>query len=163
MDFIREWKSKALDPEQVFGGVLDASQRRFHSHIFFRPTELSDEIGVVPVRRFYRPKVEQEYSTRDRRSHRRSVRFISPSLSYIVEFCALDQSLLHLCYYCYPLIIVVMMSCLLVELHLCIIFFLCLSVQLVICNGTFFFLWLSILMCRLYFWHLPNLNFLLFV
>ena len=59
MDFIREWKSKTLDPEQVFGGVLDASQRRFHSHIFFRPTVLSDEIGVVPVRRFYRPKVEQ--------------------------------------------------------------------------------------------------------
>ena len=93
MDFIREWKSKALDPEQVFGGVLDASQRRFHSHIFFRPTVLSDEIGVVPVRRFYRPKVEQEYSTRDRRLHRRSVRFISPSLSYVVELCALDQSL----------------------------------------------------------------------
>ena len=74
MDFIREWKWKTLDPEQVFGGVLD-------------------EIGVVPGRRFYRPKVEQEYSTRDRRLHRRSVRFISPSLSYIVELCALDRSL----------------------------------------------------------------------
>ena len=40
------------------------------------------------------------------------------------------------------LIIVVIMSCLLVELHFCIIaflflFFLCLSIQLVICNGTF--------------------------
>ena len=69
------------------------SSQRFHSHIFFRPTVLSDEIGVVPVRRFYRPKVEQEYSTRDRHLHRRSVRFISPSLSYIVELCALDQSL----------------------------------------------------------------------
>ena len=65
--------------------VVCSSQRRFHSHIFFRPTVLSDEIGVVAVRRFYRPKVEQEYSTRDRRLHRRSVRFISPSLSYIVE------------------------------------------------------------------------------
>ena len=29
-----------------------------------------DEIGVLPVPRFYRPKVEQEYSTRDRRLHR---------------------------------------------------------------------------------------------
>ena len=29
MDFIREWKSKTLDPEQVFGGVLDASQEDF--------------------------------------------------------------------------------------------------------------------------------------
>ena len=38
MDFIREWKSKTLDPEQVFGGVIDASQRRFHSHVFFQPT-----------------------------------------------------------------------------------------------------------------------------
>ena len=74
--------------------VCSMHRRRFHSHIFFRPTVLSDEIGVVPVRRFYRPKVEQEYSTRDRRLHRRSVRFISPSLSYsIVELCALDQSL----------------------------------------------------------------------
>ena len=42
MDFIREWKWKTLDPEQVFGGVLDASQRRFHSHVFFRPTVLSE-------------------------------------------------------------------------------------------------------------------------
>ena len=33
MDFIREWKSKTLDPEQVFGGVLDASHRRFYSHV----------------------------------------------------------------------------------------------------------------------------------
>ena len=40
MDFIREWKSKTLDPEQVFGGVLDASQRIFHSHVFFQPTVL---------------------------------------------------------------------------------------------------------------------------
>ena len=67
--------------------------KKISLHIFFPPTVLSDEIGVVPVRRFYRPKVEQEYSTRDRRLHRRSVRFISPSLSYIVELCALDQSL----------------------------------------------------------------------
>ena len=50
-----------------------------------------DEIGTVPVPRFYRPKVEQEYSTRDRRLHRRSVRFYISSL--IVEICALDQSL----------------------------------------------------------------------
>ena len=42
MDFIREWKSKTLDLEQVFGGVLDASQRRFHLHIFFRPTALTE-------------------------------------------------------------------------------------------------------------------------
>ena len=42
MDFIREWKSKTLDPEQVFGGVLDALQRRFHSHIFFRSTVLTE-------------------------------------------------------------------------------------------------------------------------
>ena len=54
-------------------------------HVFFRPTVLSeqkrlkrDEIDVLLVPRFYRPKVEQEYSTRDRRLHRRSVRFISP-------------------------------------------------------------------------------------
>ena len=48
-----------------------------------------DEIDVVPVPRFYRPKVEQEYSTGDYRLHRRSVRFISP---LIVEMSALDQS-----------------------------------------------------------------------
>ena len=42
MDFIREWKWKTLDSEQVFGGVLNASQRRFHSHVFFRPTVLSE-------------------------------------------------------------------------------------------------------------------------
>ena len=41
MDFIREWKSKTLDLEQVFGGMLDASQK-FHSHVFFRPTVLSE-------------------------------------------------------------------------------------------------------------------------
>ena len=49
-----------------------------------------DEIGVVLVPRFYRPKVGQEYSTPDHCLHRRSVRFISP---LIVELCALDQSL----------------------------------------------------------------------
>ena len=47
------------------------------------------EIGVLPVPRFYRPKVEQENSTRDRRLHRRSVGFLSP---LIVGMCALDQS-----------------------------------------------------------------------
>ena len=50
-----------------------------------------DEIGVLPVPRFYRAKVEQEYSTGDRRLHCRSVRFISPLMD---EMCALDQSLL---------------------------------------------------------------------
>ena len=86
MDFIRKWKSQTLDPEQVFGGVLDASQRRFHYTYSFdqrcyQKRLKRDEIGVVPVPRFYGPKVEQEYSTRDRRLHRRSVRFISPCLT----------------------------------------------------------------------------------
>ena len=38
----RSNKSKTLDPEQVFVGVLDASQRRFHSHVFFRPTLVTE-------------------------------------------------------------------------------------------------------------------------
>ena len=28
MDFIREWKSKALDPEQVFGSVLKSIAKK---------------------------------------------------------------------------------------------------------------------------------------
>ena len=96
MDFIREWKSKTLDPEQV--SVVCSMHRKedftrtySFSQQCYQERLKRDEIGVLPVPRFYRPKVEQEYSTGDRRLHRRSVRFISP---LIVEVCALDQSLL---------------------------------------------------------------------
>ena len=40
ISFVNGSRLKTLDPKQVFGGVLDASQR-FHSHVFFQPTVLS--------------------------------------------------------------------------------------------------------------------------
>ena len=79
MDFIREWKSKRLDPEQVFGGVLDASQRRFHSHVFFRPTELSEAKSVLcPFLDFIDRKLSKNIQLEIVVLHRRSERFISP-------------------------------------------------------------------------------------
>ena len=95
MDAIREWKSKTLEPEQVFGVCLMHRKEdfirmySFDQQCYQKRLKL-DEIGVVPVPRFYRPRVKQDDSTRDRCLHRRSVRFISP---LIVELCALDQSL----------------------------------------------------------------------
>ena len=42
MDFIRQWKLKTLDAAQVFADVVDASQRRFYSQVFFYPTVLPE-------------------------------------------------------------------------------------------------------------------------
>ena len=52
-----------------------------------------DEIGVLPVPKFYRPKVEDK-STRDRRLHRRSVRFLTSHTVHVVE-CALPSIVLY--------------------------------------------------------------------
>ena len=82
MDFIHEWKSKALDSGRSICSVHFAPEDFVRMYSFdqqcYQKQLKCDDIGVVPVPQFYRQNVEQRYSTRDRRLHCCLVRFISP-------------------------------------------------------------------------------------
>ena len=94
---------KHWTPSKYSGALLGAFRtRRFHSHVslFFRLTVLSEatEIGVLPVSQFYRPNVEQRYSTQDRSSIASPFGKIYLTSRAVVALCALDKVKL----YCFP-------------------------------------------------------------
>ena len=98
VDFIREWKSKALDSEQVFGQFARCiSPKDFIPTYSFdqkcyQKRLWRDETGVVLISQFYHPNVEERYSTRDQSSFASSFGKIYLTSHTVVESCALDQS-----------------------------------------------------------------------
>ena len=62
MDFIRQWKSKTLDTEQVVCSMHrkeDFTRTYSFNQQCYQERLKRDKIGVLPVPRFYRPKVSK--------------------------------------------------------------------------------------------------------
>ena len=63
------WRARCIRRKEDFTDMYSFDRQYYQKRL------KRDEIGVAPVPRFYRPKVEQEYSTRDRRLHLASLRY----------------------------------------------------------------------------------------
>ena len=90
MDFIREWKSKALDSEQVFRRFARCISQQKIS--FARKLILSTNSAIRSVSQFYRPNVEKRYSTQDQSLIASPFGKIYLTSHTVVASSALDQS-----------------------------------------------------------------------